>query len=576
MGEQAGLYSTNGIEDNSFAAAIAAQAEAEAKSAAEAEAAMVAAEAARREAEEVAAQAAEEARRRAEEAERLQIEAETARRIAEQEAEAVRAAKEAEEEAGRQARAREEARARAIEAERKAQMAEKIAEEYRQKARTARSEAAFTGDPAESAGAAGDGSSSEYTTVSIPGEPGGGAGTRKQSGVTSGRQRIGSKLKNSMEIGFVLLLCAATIAVQAISGTGLFKNRQEKVRVGYEETVVELAEYEDEFEREAPAVAIDVADQTTDQQTDAGVSQTDPASTQTGSTAVPITDRIAALGEVVKVTADLASYDQDATYKGYGIMPVQPVTWEDENFIVSLTGITGADLEPYLTYDVRIKNVDMAKNVKGVGLRNIMLDPDTYLYDLEHYSDEWDYTCTKDAEDPGLYHVIMSASYFTSGGESFVHHVTGVLLEMDGGIVLPYETDMRSVLQIPHEMFTRTPYFYSGTGEIQSERAKYEGLEWYSVHVECLADRTSCSITFGSAPNSDQVLTYGVLREFAGKLKLVVNGTEYSTLPGSTSDIGYFEDGDAYAWVDFPRIDVEQGDEIYMVVDGERMDFYSY
>lgn len=545
MGEQLGQFYNDGAGDNSFAEAIAKQAR-------EAE-----------EAEKAKTAAAEAARRAAEEAARLAVEAETARRLAEQEAAEARRAAEAERakaEAAEAARAREEAKARADEAERQAAMAEKIAEEYRQKAREARTEAS------EMIGKTSDNSVMDGSVKTLSEMTSEDINNVAHCNVEASKKKHTSRFKNSLEVAFVLLLCGITLAVQAITGAGLFKKTIKPSSMAIDTMAVPLADPDSLISVEGDDMGIlPVTDNDMTPVTVDSVYNY----TSIGTAAATVAEQFAALGETIRIEPNLSAFDPSVKFNGYTVIPVRPITWVDGIYSVTLCGVTGEQSKPYLYYDIRINDPDQAAKITSVDLYSFVLAPDEYITDRFSYATDHNQFCVKDEDDPGLFHVFSDMPpAWVSYGDDFVHDITRLQLHF-GDVRTSVAVNMCSVLNIDPGLFKDTVSLFSSPTVVKT----YKDKSWYSCSLDFKQSSTDCCMHLNALGDPETAFSNKAWLEFVTDIRLIVNDTAYSASIGSANHFYFDEEGAPYTWVYFPAIDVQRGDVVYLQLGDQQMSF---
>lgn len=484
--------------------------------------------------------------------------------IAKQMEDAERARREAQARADEAERARKEAKARADEAERQAEMAEKIAEGYRQKAREARTEASeMVGEaPDNTVMDGGVKSLSEMTSADI--------NNVAHCNVEASRKKLKNKFANSLEVAFVLLLCAVTLAVQAITGVGFFQNKNtgRPGSVAVDTMAVPLADPDSLISVEGDDVTILPAEGTdmTPVTVDSVYNYT-----SIGTAAATVAEQFAELGDTIRIEPNLSAYDPSVKFNGFTFVPVRPITWVDGIYSVTLCGVTGEESNPYLYYDIRINDPVQAEKITSVELFSYALAPDEYLTNRFSYATDHDQFCVKDEDDPGMFHVFCDMPpAWVSYGDDFVQDITRLQLYF-GDVRTSVAVNMCSVLNVDPGLFKDTVTLFSDQSIVRT----YGDILWYSCSLDFTQSGTNCCMNLDPLADPETAFSAKALEEFMKDIKLIVNDTAYS--PTTEYKTRFYSDennpGTYYTWVYFPSIDIQKNDVVYLQLGDQQMPF---
>lgn len=385
------------------------------------------------------------------------------------------------------------------------------------------------------------------------------------------------RFNNSLQVGLLLLLCTAVLAVEAITSTGMFRNRNSSPANTPAAVAVDLSDEAEPVGPDADVIVplgsdsetVLIEEPGTDIGTQTAVTVPDSSGISgEGSSAGSSRDiltRISALGEVDELQPNFSAYDPGKRYKIFDIIPIFTHSWYMDGYELTLTGISGSTVEPYLLFDVRIDDPYLAEQVTDVEIRMYMIGTEMYVLAKQSYTNFWESECTKDPDEPGLYHIVSRASTWVSSNDNFVLETCGLVLHA-GDISYTYDFNIQSVLHVDSDLFTASPQLYSGSDK--SDIRRYKDLNWYSSILYCYSDNTLVHIDFTGALGTDARLTDSTWSEFASKLKLVVNGTVFDPIPGSAGSVEHRSGGVDYSRIAFPAMEqIHSTDTAYLMVD---------
>ncbi len=266
------------------------------------------------------------------------------------------------------------------------------------------------------------------------------------------------------------------------------------------------------------------------------------------------------LGDVLrKIFKDETS--ADLVEQGYYYEVDQSVT--EDIFRIDLLAVTGDEQTPKLVFDIWVDDANIAQSNDRIYLSAYTLGVEQYENELDRYG-MCEGSGYQDTENQNLYHVVLDgAPVWISYGEPVVVSVREIRFKH---IARPYEVNMEYRFEVPPMDLHPVVSDYFGGVLVSSEEdgfyLNYANYGAYYTEFIFIFDYDGQSLEGQYATESGlESLLRMKWWNYAGDLRLVVDGVEYEAIAHVGSEVWYDREGEAghkhrcYVTMHFPVVD---------------------